>query len=608
MTLTSIGPAAPGFPLSGAALSGDRLLLISRNLDPVRVAVVDTGTWTVSTTVTLDRGDGAFATTTAPDGVWLVLFGAQEVGNVFRLGAGAPQLKARLNTLLPWDLTSDGGDTIYGVATNPSLVFSIERGTGHARDLGLASTQAHRPRTCAIVGDRVVFAGAISGTAWIRHTDRDGRDARNAVPSAIATDDLVYCSDATADGRLVVGTAGHLLDTPAIAVLDLDDPSAALVARLPRETLVDTVACVGDQVFATARPSGALYRLDTTSGELYRLAVPVPLSETRELFVHRGRLIGASADGSAWTHDPATGHTSVHSPAAMGLVSRPQRPQSVLADVSTVDVGGSFSVTRHDLTAGTSDTQFVPGEPKAMVDAGGIRYMALYPVAEIWAWPDGRPSPLRLTRLPNDQLRPIDLAYSTQLDALVVSTTDDRARTAIHTVDPVTGRVDTTFNPLGAGQTASGLLVVGSICYVGGSRDAAVGAFALRSGRQLWQIDDALPGGSFVLGLREHDGFLVVSTTRGWLGRISLSSRTVVARRQIGSTAGRLAQHGDALFLATPDQLLRVDPTTLDTTVAAAPLDSQVWGWPPLSVDGDGRAWLISGRDLVHTQLDPVRS
>lgn len=602
MTLTSLGPAAPGYPLSGAALDGTDLILVSRNLSPTRLAVVDTGSWAVTREITIQRGDGAFATTTAPDGVYVGLFGARGQGNMLRVEGSTLRGRAAISAQLPWDLASDDGPLLYGVATEPSIVFSIDRATGRATDLGVVTSPAERPRTCTIAGDRVVFAGAVGGRAWLRHTARDGRDPISAVPPALAEDDILYASATLPDGRIAVTSGGPDLDTPAVAIMDLDDPASAMVVRLPREALVDTVTCVGTQVYVTARPSGALYRIDGTTGELYRIAVPVPMSETRELFVIGGRLAAASADGSVWTHQPATGVTEVHTPAELGLVRRPQRPQSIVAAAGRTDVGGSFSVTRHDLDSGTARSVFVPGEPKAMVDVRGTSYLAMYPIAEIWSWPAADPGPRRLTQLPTAQLRPISLVHVPQLDALVTTTTNDRETSGLHTIDPVTGRVDTVLDPLGPGQTASGLHVVGTTCYVGGSgRSPAVAAYDLLTGQRLWQVADLVPGGSFVLGLAVVGNTLLCTTVTGWAVRVDLTSRVVVQRRRVSQEAGRLAVTTDRVLLATADALLRIDPVTLGTTVEQDNLDAQVWGWPPLAVGPLGRAWLVAGRDLVRT-------
>ena len=58
---------------------------------------------------------------------------------------------------------------------------------------------------------------------------------------------------------------------------------------------------------------------------------------------------------------------------------------------------------------------------------------------------------------------------------------------------------------------------------------------------------------------------------------------------------------GNRVLLVNADVLVEVNPTTLATTVLEDNLDAEVWGWPPLDVDRTGRAWLIRGRELVHT-------
>lgn len=599
MTLVDVGPAAPGFPVVGAALAGRDLVLVSRNLSPTRLAVVDTTTFQVTREVLVDRGEGAWGTTTAADGVWLGLFGARGKGNVLQLVGDTVHGRAALDTTYIWDLVAHGPD-LYGVCTHPTLVFTMVRATGRARGLGIAAG-GQSPRTVAVVGDRLVVAGGQGGKAWVHHSRLDGTDGRVAVPLPIAQDDTVYCSTATPDRRVVLGTAGDLRATPAVAVYDLSRPGDALVARLPREALVDTVAVQGDAVFATARPSGALYRVDLADGSVHRLAVPVPRAETREIFVSATRVLGVASDGSAWRYDRARDTVEVHSAEAMGIARRPQRPQAIMAARDRVDVGGSFSVTRHDPAGGPARTVDIPGEPKAIVDVDGTTYFAVYPIAEVWEWPRGADGPNRLTQLPTDQLRPIDLAHVPQLGALVVTTTDDRNSSGLHTIDPVTGRVDTVLEPLGPGQVASGLHVDATTCYVGGSGSApAVGAFDLMTGERRWLVGDVAPGGGFVLGLQLVGDDLVVSTSGGWLARIDIDTRQVVQRRRAVDAAGRMVRAGNRLVWATGAQLLRVTPSTLATTVLADDVDAEVWNWPSLAADPLGRIWTFRGRDLVR--------
>lgn len=599
MTVTAVGTAAPGWPASGAVLDDDRLYLVSRNLDRTRVAEIDADDLSLIRQRQVPAGDGTWGLTVGPDGVYAGVFGARGLPNLYRLTTSAVQDVAALDVNYIWDLTTDG-NRVFGVTSHPEMIFDYDPATQRARDIG-GLTTGQRPRTCVVVGDRLAVGGSADGRAFLVDRPLTGGSTRNLLPPALGRDRTVYCSAVTGAGRIAVGTGGPLLDTPAIAVTTPGAVDTAPVVRLPREALVDTVTVAGGSVYATARPSGALYRLDLPSRRLFRLDVPVPMSETRSLDVVGDFVVGTSADGSVWRYDRVRDRSSRVDPKVMGLGLRPQRAQSICASATQVDVGGSFSITRHDRSAGTSVTRFVPGEPKAMVDVDGTAYLAIYPIGEIWSWPRDADTPLRLTQLDSDQLRPIAMAYLPQLDALVCTTTDDRGRSVLNTIDPTTGRVDTVANPLGP-QTLAGVTTQGSTIYLGGSGSRpVVAAFDAVSGDVRWSVPDVVPDGGFVLGLQVVAGRLAVSTSRGWFTTIDLGTQAVADPVKVAPNAGQLRRRGDRVLLATGEDLLSVDPATRRAQTLESGLDGQYWNWAPMDTDPAGRAWLMQGRDLAHT-------
>jgi outer membrane protein assembly factor BamB len=484
--------------------------------------------------------------------------------------------------------------------------------------VGGSATAGLVPRTCTATDDRMVVGGAKDGRAALvdgrlrrpnadETTDPEALD-RDVLPPSMADDDGIYCSADAGGGRIAVGSVGPARSRPAIAVIDPDDHAAARVTRLPREAVVDAIAVIDGAVVATARPSGAVYRVDMASGALQQLAVPVPMAETRTVAGLDGTIVGVAADGSAWTHEPGTRSTTVHDVDALGLERRGQRVQSIAATAGRVEVGGSFTISRHDLTTGTTDTRFLPGEAKAMVVVDDVTYLAVYPIGEIWAWPGSGAGPRRVTQLDDDQLRPIALAHSAQLGALVATSTDDARRSCVHVIDPVTGRIEVVDRPLGD-QTVSGLAVSGSTAYVGGSGSRpSLLALDLGSGRVLWTIDEVVPDGGFVLGLDRQGDRLSVTTSKGWFTTVHLPTRRVTPPVQVADAAGALRRAGDALLLATPDAVLSLDSATLRATALRTGLGGRFWGWPSMDVDPDGLVWAVQDRALIRFDpADPAR-
>ncbi|MEE8601004.1 WD40 repeat domain-containing protein [Euzebya tangerina] len=600
MNPTVIGTAAPGWPASGAVRDGNRIFIVSRNLDRTRLVEVDARDLSIVRQRVLPGGDGAWALTVGPDGIYVGTFGAKGRANLFRLDGASTTGVAALSVDYIWELADGSNGSVYGVTSGPAMVFEYSTATRRARSLGLVEA-GDRPRTITVRDGKVIVGGSRRGKAFLFDRDIDGGGpTRDLLPNALRLDATVYCSTLTPAGRIIVGTGGSQLDEPAIAVIDRNNPRNAQIARLPREALVDRVALDGSSVFATSRPSGALYRFDLDSDQLFRLDVPVPMSETRDLSLMGRSALGVSADGTVWSYSRTSDSTITRDPQELGLPLRPERAQSIGVGSRHVYVGGSFSLTRRRLTDNAATTRFVPGEPKAMVSVGTRMYFALYPLGEIWFWGEGASSPRRLTQLDSDQLRPISLVHLPQLDALVCTTTDDVDRSVLNTIDPTTGRVDTLVNPLGR-QTLSGLATRGSTIFVGGSGGApSVAAFDAVSGEREWTIPNVIPDGGFVLGLQVVAGRLALTTSRGWFTTIDLNTLAVAEPVRVSAQGGQLRRDGDRLLLATGDALLRLNPNNRTSETVLSGLDGQFWNWPPLDTNSSGQAYVVRGRRLIR--------
>lgn len=598
-TVAELGPAVEGFSVTGAALSGRRLHLVSRNLAPTQLAVVDVVSETLADREDITGGAGAWGMCTVPDGsVAIGLFGAKAAANLLRYTGGSVRVLAALNCLYLWALAAASDGRVFGVGADQTLVFRYDPATQRVDDLA-AALPTDQLRSVAVSGGRVVVGGARDGRALLYHVDTQGRDRRELLPPGLAQDRIIYVLSAQGS-RIALGTSGPAFSMPAIAVLDLANPAAARIVRLPREATVDAIVQAPGLVYAAARPSGGLYALSLADGGLRRVAVPVPLSETRALALRGNDVIGASGTGEWFTYRPATGGVSVGAPPDVGLQFRPELVQSIAADAKFAVVGGSFRAQLHDLAAGTSASVRVPGEPKDAVIVGDTAYLALYPIAEIWALDLGDKSIRRVATLPSDQLRPIAMVHDPLLGSLVVTTTDDLGVGALHAVDPVTGRVTTTRNPLGAGQIPAGLAVEGGFVYVGGSgSQASVAAIDLVTGATAWRLNSVVPGGGFLLGMARTGAILYVLSTEGWAAAIDPAAPGIARTRRVAADGGRLRGLVGRVHAATTTALLTLDPMTLAPAVDVGNLDTAVWGWPSLALGPTGIRYTARGRTLI---------
>jgi hypothetical protein len=598
------GVAAPGWPAAGGAVAGGRIVLASRNLDATRVAEVGARSLSLRRERVIAAGAGAWGVGATAGRTVVGLFGARGGANLWDLHADGrpPTALAALAVDYVWDVTVLQDGRVVCVGGAPDVVVVHEPATGQARLLGIVEP-GQGVRTCAVVGDRVVVGGAAGGRAVLRVGPLAGGAGRPALPPALADDELVYSSAALPDGRVAVGTVGPGRGAPALAVVAPDDPAGAAVVRLPGETTVDAIAVAADGLRFTTRPSGALHRVAADGTGLRRLAVPVARSETRRVGVDGGATVGVSADGSAWRW--SGGMTLVRRPAAMGLALRPQRPQSIVAGDGRVDVGGSFSATRHDVASGAVTTRFVPGEPKCGVAVADVTYTALYPVAQVWAWREGADAPALLARLVPGQVRPVAMAWAPDLDAVVVTSTDDRGGSAVQLVDRV-GRVRALPSPV-AGQAVAGVAAArapaaaGALLLGGSGASPWLAAVDPRTGAVRWQRQGVVPDGA-VIGIAPLPGRVVVTSSTGWAAAVSPDGRPLGPAVRVAPQAGQLRAAADGLLLATGDALLRLDPVTLAAAPLLTGLAAEPWGWPPMDVDPAGRPWLLRGRRLVTTR------
>lgn len=601
MPIIDVGDAAPGWPTSGAARRADGWVMTSRNLPALQV-VVTAADGSMTRQVDLGRGDGAWGVAVDGPVTYLAAHGTAEAANLLAVEDGRRRPLARLATAIIWDLTVVAGEVV-GVGTGPALRFAWSATSRRARDLGLP--RGVEPRTCVALGPGLVVGGARGGQAVLLARDHLAAADTEVLPASLAAHDGVYCSAAAHDQRVVIGTTGPGRHGPAVAVLDPTAPGDAEVVVLADEALVDTVCpepagadpAGAGTVWATARPSGGLYRI--ADGTAHLVAIPVPRSETRALAVDGTGVHGVAADGSTWTVTPASAAVAVTPPDAAGIRLGPQRVQSLVATATHVDVGGTFSATRHPLPAGARQTRPVPGEPKALVVVDDTTYLAMYPVGELWAWPRAADRPTPVLRWRPDQIRPLDMVWVPATGRLAVATTDDAGTPMVHLIDPVSRAVHEVADPLDGGGLA-GLAVTGDVILVGGSGPtAALGAIDAGSGTVRWVVRDAIPGGGFALGLQPVDDRLVAVSTRGHAVTLDRRTRQVTAARQVAPSAGRLRRADDRLLLATGDAVLALDPATLTTTTLVDGLAGAFWGWPSLAV-GPAETWVIAGRRLAR--------
>ena len=602
VTIRELGPAILGFPLVGASALNGRLYLVSRNLVPAQLATYDIATRSVTSTVSIPEGAGAWGTTAAQNRyVYIGMFGARGRPNLYRLDQRTAQLEAvallDVEYQWAWDAADDG--LVYGV-TAPDRVLRYDPVAQRADELPLISPPRDRVRSVAVSGNELWVGGSRDGRAHLVVADRTTLAAQPALPAGLAQHQQVYVLTADA-GLIALGTAGPGGQQPALALIDRAGAGFSAVVTLPDEAIVDALTITDVAVFATARRSGSLYRWDLRLRQLRKVSTPVTGAETRTIVRHGNELVGVSSAGQVWHSNLTNEQVEVVDVIAAGAVPRPELPQSMAVGGGRLFVGANFGMAVRDLPDGAPRRRFVPGEPKDLLYVDGTLYLALYPSAQLWRY-DPATQDLRLAvQLPVDQNRPVSLAWDAARARVLIGTASDKdGGGALCTYSPFTGRVVADRDPLRPGQHVGGLAAAGGVAYLGGSGTSpAFGAWDIARRRLRWSVDVVAPDGGTVTGVAVSGGVVVAWTLDGTLVAYSTATGAELARRDLPHGGGRLVARAGVIYGASLNRLLRIDPQTLAVTQLVGALQARIWGWPFLTVDEGGTLYAIKGSGVI---------
>jgi len=605
-TVDDLGTASLGFPLNGGAVAGTRLVVSSRNLVPPRLATVDLDTREVTAGPQVPTGNGAWALAAIdPQRVVLGMSGARGADVVYRydLAAGTVTPLARLDVDFVWALEVEG-TTAYGIGL-PSVVFAVDIETGALRTLGLVDPATETVRAFTRSGDQLVVGGVRANRAFLV-AGVEGGAPRSVLPSALEAHELVYTA-AAGPGLVAAGTQGPGSQGAAVALLDGASLAPVAVATLPAEEgTVDTVAVGPDAVWATARPSGALYRIDRVTGAAQRTAVPIPGSETRALAVRGDAVVGVGAAQRIWI--ARGGDVALVDLLDGGVQPGPEQSQSLSVAGGTAAVGGNFGLQVHRTADAATRRWFVPGEPKDQVVAGPTRHLAIYPVAQIWSAGLGLDDEPRLTaQLPVEQNRPVCLAHDAATDLLLCGTASDRrGGGALHLVTPGSGAVESFVDVIAPGEFVSRIAVADGTAYLaGGAASPALVEWDVRARAERWRVAPIAEAigtvtGLVVLGRRAH-----VLTQEGFYAVVDLDARRTLSSTRIGADGGgRMLAFADRLTAVDRRALFDIAPATGARTDVVTGLDPVVFGNPFLAIGDDGLRYTIRSTSLVRVRDD----
>ena len=605
--LETLGPASVTSPVVGAATDGSTAFLVSRGLSPASVGVYDLAARRVTDNIMLPSGDGGWGATLSGGDVYVGTYG--EVADVYRIDPATRNVQQVLNLrgdTFVWDLATAADGTVVAGSSPTGRVHAYDPSTGQVRDYGAADPAEMYVRSVE-VDDSFIYAGTGTRANLIR-IDRATGERESILPEELRGESWVY-SLALGPGVIVAGTE----PSGRMAVIDRDDPSSYTVVNTGKRT-VDQVVVADGAVWLSTRSDGSLMRYDLASGELTQVAQPSPGEETRLVHPDADAIFGVTGSGAAWHMNRSNGQVDVIDLQTVGLRAGPEVVQSLEASNDRVYVGGHWSLTEHQSEVGTSTRLRVPGEPKAMAMKGSNLYLAEYPGGTIGAL-DRRQRYETVGAIPMSaaQNRPRDVYYDSASRRLLVASMAEYGHLdgALTTYHPRTGDTQA-YRGIVDDQTVNSVVTHRGIAYlstqIGASgiapttTEAHLAAFDLATGEVVWR-DVPLPGVSTIRHVEFLDGLLYAYTGDGRVFSYDPRTRTVVNQVNVGGAGEVEAWHG-RLFAATGDEVLELDPATLEPTTLASCLAGGWHNEPQLSIDGDeAMLYTLDGRSLARLAL-----
>jgi streptogramin lyase len=605
--LEILAPGSVAAPVVGTATDGTHAYTVSRGLTPATVGVYSIADRDVTANIELPSGDGGWGATLSGDDFYVGTYGT--VADLHRVhpATGDVRMVMRLpqDTFI-WDLATAPDGTVVAGSSPTGRVLTYDPDTDAIHDYGPADPAQMYVRSVA-ADDEFIFAGTGAHANLVRIARSSG-DREAILPSELTGESWVYALTLSSD--LVVGGTGP---SGKLVLFDRSNLSDYTVVETGK-TYIDQVRVADGAVWFTTRPDGALMRYDLSTGSLTQVAVPSPGDETRLIHIFDRNVFGVTGSGASWYVDRASDAVDVVDLQDAGLRAGPEPVQSLTAAGGLVYVGGHWSFTEHRPDAGKTKRVRVQGEPKAMTTVGPRMYFAEYPGGTIGEFDDTN-GYTKVGIIPRSALqdRPRDITYDPPSGLLVIASMAEYGYLdgALTTFDPATHKTDA-YRGLIDDQTVDAVVVHRHIAYLATQISASaleptttqahLAAFDLTSRKLIW-VDVPLPEQETIRHLAFLNGQLYGYTGDGTVFAYSLRDRRVRKTTRVGGLGDIRAWSG-RLFVATGDQVLELDPTTLESTVLADHLAGDWFNEPQLAIDDGSRfLYTLTGRRLARLRI-----
>ncbi|GAA2405784.1 hypothetical protein GCM10010404_74950 [Nonomuraea africana] len=611
--IEDLGPASEVTSISAAEFVGDRLYLGTGGIKPTRIGAYDPAQRKVTSITELPTGDGTWAAAAVGTDLYVGTYTPGDIHKVdTRTGTAAKVADVRPDNFI-WSLDAAPDGKIYAGTYPRGRVVEYDPATGRTRDFGQAVAGEQYVRSIA-VDDTTIYAG-VGAKAHLIAIDRVTGAKRELLPAELA--DRTFVATLALEGGLL---AAGLSATGDLMLMETADPSRHVLVDAPGDSYVTAIGidAPNNDVYFGTRPSGTLYRYDRDTAQLDRLAVPYDGASFNRIFVSGGTVTGVLTS-SVVEYDVAGGELTGVDLTEAGMPPAPELAMAVTATRDQVLVSGKAGIQVHDLATGGSTRTFLPGEAKAMTVVGKQVYLSVYTLAYLFGMrPDGTDL-RRLTRVGEEQNRPLDAHYDPVSGRLLVGTQPEYGLHggALALYDPRGDRIET-FRNIIENQSIRSVTAKAGTAYVaseisGGlgttpvAKEAKLAAFDLRTKQVRWSVTP-VQGATVLSELVSHGAMLYGIADTGVLFEFDPRSRQVTRTVQVPlskSRTGTIVRAGGDLYGTDGESVYRIDPLTMTLSTVVDGLAAQAYGSQPLlAAAPDGSAlYALRGRNLVRVVL-----
>lgn len=608
---TNLGVGMTGLNFNNGQLVGREFWLCSALMEPVRLAAYDLDEGRITKSVELPGVLGIWGIDHIGSEIYVGTF---TTGKIFRIDAETATIldEVDVGQEVVWNVKASPDGKIFGGTYPEAQLWEYDPETGEATNHGRMSDETYVRDLVAT--ETTVYCGIGAAPGLVAY-DRATGETTDIMPPEFA--DLSFVAVLELSGNwLLAGT------TPLarVAMINTQDHSDYTIVEIPNdEPFVVGLYGDGDDVYVATTQSNTIWHGTIGSEEV----TPVVTTEAA------ARRLGRVDEDTLWITQKHTGAlidltsgevTEFDILGSEYLDASAQQPMSLHWADGRVFLSGTGYMAVH-AEDGSADPVYVKtsGEVKELQAADGRLYTAHYTLAIFGSMPtDGDEITLhgQVPRSEN-QTRPLDIDLDLTEGRVLMGTEPEYGgwEGALAWMDMTSHEIET-FHGVLEDQSVSAVCPAPGGIFIGGTvvngygttptrETAQLGFFSYRTG-ELERLVEDLPATREVIDLRYAEGILLALGIEGTMVGIDADSLEVLWSVEVSSRGGRTGRIGDTIYGSDFDQLWALTLSGRDepsVEVLVEGLESEIWGKPAVTTDGESALFTMRGYDLVRFDL-----